>query len=69
MYLELLALDRTLFRSEVHGTSLGKQSAQAKRTAIGAVTRAAKSLGPFGISRTEIETMVERQIAARVKKG
>jgi len=67
--LELLALDRTISRSEVHGTPLGRKIAQAKRVASTAITRAAKSLEPFGIVRVEIAAMVERQIAARIKKG
>lgn len=67
--LDLLALDRTVSRAEVHGTSLGKKISQAKRIASAAVTRAATSLAHFGIAREEIETMVEQRIRDRIARG
>ena len=67
--LDLLALDRTVSRAEVHGTSLGKKIAQAKRVAGAAVTRAATSLAHFGIKREEVEAMVEQRIRDRIARG
>jgi hypothetical protein len=67
--LDLLALERTVSRAEVHGTSLGKRISQAKRTATAAVTRAASSLEQFGIAREEIERLVEQRIQERIARG
>ncbi len=67
--LELLALERTVTRAEVLGTPIGKKMTQAKRLASGAITRAAQTLAPFGITRDEIAAIVERQIQARIKRG
>ncbi len=66
---ELLALERTLTRPEILGTPLGMKISQAKRLAGSAVTRAAKALAPFGIQRTQVEALLERQIQSRLRRG
>lgn len=64
--IDLLALDRTVPRSEFHGTDLGKRITQAKRAAGGAVTRAAKLLAKLGITEAELWDMVEIQVKERM---
>jgi hypothetical protein len=67
--LDLLAMDRTVPRAEIHGTDLGKRIAQAKSTAGNSVTRAAKLLEKVGISADDLWAMVEAQIKARMSPG
>lgn len=64
--IDLLALDRTVSRSEIHGTDLGKRISQARRTVGGSVTRAAKLLEKVGISEDELWALVEDRIQARI---
>lgn len=64
--IDLLAMDRTVDRSEFHGTDLGKRITQAKRAASIAVTRSAKSLAKLGITEAELWEMVEIQVRKRM---
>jgi hypothetical protein len=64
--LDLLAMDRTVSRSEIHGTDLGKRITAAKRRVSGAITRASKLLADLEITSDELWTMVEDRIQARL---
>lgn len=65
--LDLLAMDRTVPRSEVHGTDLGKRITAAKIKTGGAVTRAAKLLADLDITKEELWEMVEFRVRARLE--
>ncbi len=64
--LDLLALDRTVSRAEIHGTDLGKRITQAKRTVEGSVTKAAKLLTNLGITENDLWDLIEIQVKARI---
>ena len=64
--LDLLAMDRTVSRAEIHGTDLGKRITAAKRRVGGAITRASKLLVHLEITDEELWTMVEDRIQARL---
>lgn len=67
--LDLLAMDRTVSRAEVHGTDLGKRITAAKRRVGGAITRASKLLADLEITKSELLEMVEARIRARLHDG
>jgi hypothetical protein len=63
--IDLLALDRTLTRAEIHGTDLGKRIKSAVGQADRAIKSAAARLVELEISEEEIRTLVEARIASR----
>lgn len=65
--LDLLAMDRTVSRAEVHGTDLGKRITAAKRRVGGAITRASKLLADLEITKGELWEMVEARIRSRLE--
>jgi hypothetical protein len=65
--IELLALERTLTRPEILGTDLGKKISQAKRVAGTAITKSANLLEPYGVTRAEIEALLEKRIAQKMR--
>ena len=65
--IDLLALDRTISRAEVHGTKVGKQISQAKHIAGSSVTRAGKLLEKLEITVEDLWMMVEQRIQARIR--
>ena len=65
--LDLLAMDRTVSRAEIHGTDLGKRITSAKRRVAGAVTRASKLLADLEITKEVLWDMVEARIQARLE--
>ena len=66
--LDLLAMDRTVSRAEVHGTDLGKRITAAKRRVGGAITRASKLLADLEITKDELWEMVEARIQTRLQE-
>lgn len=67
--LDLLAMDRTLSRAEIHGTELGKRIVATKRKVGGAVTRASKLLADVDITKDELWEMIEARIRTRLQGG
>lgn len=65
--LDLLAMDRTVARAEVHGTDLGKRITAAKRRVGGAITRASKLLADLEVTKEQLWEMVEERIQARLE--
>lgn len=67
--LDLLAMDRTVSRAEVHGSDLGKRITAAKRKVGNAVTRAANLLADLEITEEDLREMLEARVRARLKDG
>jgi hypothetical protein len=66
-YLDLLAMDRTLPRAEIHGTGLARKISTARSTLAGRVTKAAKLLEVAGINESELWALVEQKIQRRTE--
>ena len=64
--IDLLAMERTVSRAEIHGTDLGKRITQARRAAESSVNKAAKSLAKLGITEDDLWNLVEIQVKARM---
>lgn len=67
--IDLLALKETVPRSEIGGTSLGKQIRSAYEKAELRITNAAKQLQDLEITEAEIRTLVDARIATRLQAG
>lgn len=65
--IDLLALGRTLPRSEMKGSELGKRVKGAMGLAEQRIRKAAGQLTDLGVSEAEIRALVEVRIAARLK--
>jgi hypothetical protein len=69
-YLDLIALDRTLPRSEIRGKRLDRQIRAAQSVLAGRVAKAAKLLEVADIEEADLWHLVEQNIRARmVPKG
>ena len=65
--LDLLALGRSMPAAEIHRTGLWRRINRAKATMTVSLQKAAKQLGAFEISESELRDMVEVRIRARLK--
>lgn len=63
--LDLLALERSLPRAELHGSDLGKEARNMKSLATRRINKAAELLEMFGISRADLQGLLEARIAQR----
>lgn len=64
--IDLLALSKTVPRSEIGGTGLGKKIRSAHEKAERRITNAAKQLEDLEVTEAEIRALVEAKIAARL---
>lgn len=67
--LDLLAMGRTMPRSEVIGTPLGKDITNAQRRAERRIHNAASELLELGVSEVELRALVEEKITSRMTQG
>lgn len=67
--IDLLALKRTVPRSEIGGTGLGSQIRSAHEKAERRIMNAAKQLQDLEISEAEIRSLVDARIATRLHAG
>jgi hypothetical protein len=67
--IDLLALRETVPRSEIGGTSMGKQIRNAHEMAERRITNAAKQLQDLEITEAEIRSLVDIRIATRLQAG
>ena len=67
--IDLLALKETVPRSEIGGTSLGKQIRSAHEKAERRIKNAAKQLQDLEITEAEIRALVDARIAIRLRAG
>lgn len=67
--IDLLALKETVPRSEIGGSSLGKQIRSAHEKAERRITNAAKQLQDLEITEAEIRSLVDARIATRLQAG
>ena len=65
--IDLLALKETIPRSEIGGTSLGRQIRSTHEKAERRIKNAAKQLQDLEISEVDIRSLVEARIAARLR--
>lgn len=65
--LDLLAIDRSMPKAEIHRTGLWRRISRAKATVTLAVGKSAKILQELEISESELRDMVEARIQARLK--
>lgn len=64
--MDLLALERTMPRSEVKGTPLGRQMTGAAREANRRIQKACAQLAELEITEDEIRELIEARISARL---
>lgn len=64
--IDLLAMDRTMPRSTIHGTGLAPRIRAAKDKTGRAISKAAKLLAELEIGETELLQMVERRVQERL---
>lgn len=67
--IDLLALKETVPRSEIGGTSLGRQIRSAHEKAERRIMNAAKQLQDLEITEAEIRALVDARIAIRLRAG
>jgi len=67
--IDLLALKETVPRSEIGGSSLGRQIRSAHEKAERRITNAAKQLQDLEITEAEIRSLVDARIATRLQAG
>lgn len=65
--LDLLAMDCTLSRAEIHGSGLARKIGTAKSTIAGRVAKAAKLLEVADITEGDIWAMVEQNVRVRME--
>jgi hypothetical protein len=65
--LELLALERTIPRSEMKGSPLGRRIRDASARANKRIEKASALLLDLGVTENEIRELIEKNIAARIK--
>jgi hypothetical protein len=66
-YLDLMAMDRTLPRSEIRSKRLDRQIRNAKATLAGRIAKAAKLLVMADVKEDDLWQLVERNIQVRIK--
>lgn len=67
--IDLLALSKTVPRSEIGGTGLGRKIRSAHEKAERRIINAAKQLEDLEITEAEIRSLVDARIAARLQTG
>lgn len=67
--LDLVAMDQTLPRSEIHGTGLAKRIAQARLSLAANVQQAAKLLKDAEITEQDLFDLLEQRIRQRFGRG
>ncbi len=67
--LDLLAMGRSMPRSEVIGTELGKKVRSAQQKATRRITSAASQLCELGVTEDDVRALVDAKIARRLAQG
>lgn len=65
--LDLLALEKTMPRVEIGGTELGKEVRKARLRADRKISNAANQLEELEISETDIRSLLEKKLSARMR--